>query len=62
MNFFTGTDSANTWLAAHPNVTGVILTQVQALTLTSNSPRPRSVDERYVVPPDKDVQIALPVA
>jgi hypothetical protein len=33
MNFFTGPDSANAWQAAHPEVTGVILSQGQALRL-----------------------------
>jgi Alkylmercury lyase len=33
MNFFTSTESANAWLAKHPQVTGMILTQRQALRL-----------------------------
>lgn len=33
MNFFTSPDSAHAWQAAHPEVTGVILTQRQALRL-----------------------------
>lgn len=33
MNFFTTTDTAQQWLAAHPDVAGVILTQRQALRL-----------------------------
>ena len=31
MNFFTSADSANAWLAEHPQVSGVILTKDQAL-------------------------------
>jgi Alkylmercury lyase len=31
MNFFTGTESAEAWLAGHPQVSGVVLSQEQAL-------------------------------
>jgi Alkylmercury lyase len=30
MNFFTGTDTASVWLAAHPRASGTILTKEQA--------------------------------
>lgn len=33
MNFFTGPDTAAVWLAAHPRVSGVVLTKEQALRL-----------------------------
>jgi Alkylmercury lyase len=33
MNFFTSTDSARAWMAAHPQVSGVVLSQEQALRL-----------------------------
>jgi hypothetical protein len=31
MNFFTGTDTADAWLTAHPHVSGVVLPKEQAL-------------------------------
>jgi len=31
MNFFTSADTASEWLAAHPQVSGVVLTKEQAL-------------------------------
>jgi hypothetical protein len=34
MNFFTGTGSAEAWLAAHPRVSGVVLTKEQAMRLS----------------------------
>jgi hypothetical protein len=33
MNFFTDADSAHDWLAAHPEVSGVVLDRTQALRL-----------------------------
>ena len=33
MNFFTSSDTAQAWIAAHPQVSGVMLSQGQALRL-----------------------------